>query len=99
MPNASKRLRGNVLDSLGFDSQHALELKIKAELHQQILKIIKQSGHTPRELEGILGVQQPRVSELLQGKLSTMGVGKLLLYANKLGASATLKLKVRRRAA
>jgi predicted XRE-type DNA-binding protein len=44
-------------------------------------------------LERILQIQQPRVSELTRGKLSTLSVARLLLYADLLGAEAEVKLK------
>jgi len=45
------------------------------------------------------GIQQPRVSELMRGKLSTLSVARLLLYADLLGAEAEVKLKSRAHAA
>ncbi len=44
-----------------MDEQELLELKLKADLHQDILKLIKKKKFTPRQLP------QPRVSELLPG--------------------------------
>jgi len=79
------RVEGNVLDELGLDRQAALELKLKAALHQKILQLVKRRGYRARDLERILRIQQPRVSELTRGKLSTLSVARLLLYADFLG--------------
>jgi predicted XRE-type DNA-binding protein len=87
------RIAGSVLDELGFDRQGALELKLKASLHQKILELIKRRRYRARDLERILQIQQPRVSELTRGKLSTLSVARLLLYADLLGAEAQIKLK------
>jgi len=87
------RVEGSVLDELGLDRQAALELKLKAALHQKILHLVKRRGLRARELERILQIQQPRVSELTRGKLSTLSVARLLLYADLLGAEAEVKLK------
>jgi len=73
--------------------QDRLELKLKADLHQDILKLIKKKKLTPRQLEKLFDIPQPRVSELLRGKLSLLSVSKLLFYANLLGARADVKLK------
>jgi predicted XRE-type DNA-binding protein len=81
------------LDELGLDRQGALELKLKASLHQNILGLIKRRRYSARDLERILRIQQPRVSELTRGKLSTLSVARLLLYADLLGAQAQIKLK------
>ena len=93
------RVRGSVLDELGLGRQGALELKLKAALHQNILQLIKRRRYSARELERILRIQQPRVSELTRGKLSTLSVARLLLYADLLGAKAEIKLKQIRAAA
>ena len=87
------RISGSVLDELGLDRQGALELKLKASLHQRILELIKRRRYSARDLERILQIQQPRVSELMRGKLSTLSVARLLLYADLLGAKAEVKLK------
>ena len=87
------RVTGSVLDELGLDRQATLELKLKASLHQNILQLVKRRGCQARDLERILQIQQPRVSELIRGKLSTLSVARLLLYADLLGAQAEIKLK------
>ena len=87
------RVTGSVLDELGLDRQAALEVKLKAVLHQNILHLVKRRGYRARDLERILQIQQPRVSELMRGKLSTLSVARLLLYADLLGAQAEVRLK------
>jgi predicted XRE-type DNA-binding protein len=93
------RVTGSVLDELGLGRQGALELKLKVALHQNILQLIKRRRYRARDLERILRIQQPRVSELTRGKLSTLSVARLLLYADLLGAKAEIKLKQIRAAA
>ncbi len=87
------RVEGSVLDELGLDRQAALELKLKAALHQKILALVKRRGYRARDLERILRIHQPRVSEMMRGKLSTLSVARLLLYADLLGAEAEVTLK------
>lgn len=90
------RTRGSVLDELDMSKQAHLELTLKADLHQNILKLIKKKKFTPRQLEKLFDIPQPRVSELLRGKLSLLSVSKLLYYAHLLGARADVKLRVNR---
>ena len=78
--------RGNVLDDLGFSPEQATALKFKAELYQAILKYSEK--YSQRELQVILGEPQPRVSELLNGKIANKSVDKLLYYAGRLGIEA-----------
>ena len=85
------RVVGSVLDELGLDRQAALELKLKAALHQKILQLVRRRRHKARDLERILQIQQPR--ELMRGNLSTLSVARLLLYADLLGAEAEVKFR------
>jgi predicted XRE-type DNA-binding protein len=78
--------RGNVLDDLGFAPEQATALKFKAELCQAILKCARR--YSPKELRVILGESQPRVSELLNGKIANKSVDKLLCYVGRLGIEA-----------
>jgi predicted XRE-type DNA-binding protein len=80
---------GNVHDDLGLSPEHATALKFKAELYQAILKFAKK--YSQKELQVILAEPQPRVSELLNGKIANKSVDKLLLYAGRLGLEAKAK--------
>jgi len=81
--------RGSVLDDLGFSPEQATALKFKAELYQAILKYSEK--YSQKKLQVILGEPQPRVSELLNGKIANKSVDKLLYYAGRLGIEAKAK--------
>ena len=78
--------QGNVLDDLGFSPEKATALKFKAQLYQAILKYSRK--YSQKELQAILGEPQPRVSELLNGKIANKSIDKLLYYAGRLGIEA-----------
>jgi predicted XRE-type DNA-binding protein len=78
-----------VLDDLGFSPEHAAALKFKAELYQAILRCARK--YSQKNLQIILGEPQPRVSELLNGKIARKSVDKLLHYAGRLGIEARAK--------
>jgi len=78
--------RGNVMDDLGFSPENARALKFKAELYRAILKYA--SKYSQKDLQAILGEPQPRVSELMNGKIGNKSVDKLLYYAGRLGIEA-----------
>jgi predicted XRE-type DNA-binding protein len=78
--------RGNVLDDLGLSPEQATILKFKADLYQAILKHARKYSQT--QLQVILAEPQPRVSELLNGKIANKSVDKLLYYAGRLGIEA-----------
>jgi len=78
--------RENVLEDLGFSPEQAAVLKFKADLYQAILKYARK--YSQKQLQAILGEPQPRVSELLNGKIANKSVDKLLYYAGRLGIEA-----------
>ena len=80
---------GNVLDDLGFSPEQATALKFKAQLYQAILKVAQR--YSQKDLQVILGEPQPRVSELMNGKIANKTVDKLLHYAGRLGIEAKAK--------
>jgi predicted XRE-type DNA-binding protein len=90
--------RGNVLDDLGFSPEQAAILKFKADLYQAILKHARR--YSQKQLQVILAEPQPRVSELLNGKIANKSVDKLLDYAGRLGIEAKARfLQTKKRVA
>ena len=81
--------RGNVFDDLGFSPEQATALKFKAELYQAVLKCARK--YSQKELQIIFAEPQPRVSELLNGKIANKSVDKLLYYAGRLGIETKAK--------
>jgi len=73
-----------------------MALKFKAGLYQAILRYARK--YTQKELQVILGEPQPRVSELLNGKIANKSVDKLLYYAGRLGIEANAKFAQTRKA-
>ena len=77
--------KGNVIDDLGFSPEEAAAIKLKASLHAEILRVVEKRKLKARELEKILDQPQPRISELLNGKISKMSAEKLAGYLSRLG--------------
>ncbi len=94
--NSEKRTphltRGNLLDDLGFSPSEALEIKVKADIYRDLLQYIKERAFAQQELGAILGIHQPDVSNLLNGRLSKFSVGKLIKFAGRLNLRAQVKL-------
>lgn len=86
------RTRGSVLDDLGFSPSEALEVKVKAEIYRDLLQHIKERGFAQQELGTRLGIHQPDVSNLLNGRVSKFSVSKLIKFAGKLNLGAQVKL-------
>jgi predicted XRE-type DNA-binding protein len=84
--------QGSVLDDLGFSPSEALEIKVKADIYRELLQYIRERGFSQQELCTLLGIHQPDVSNLLNGRVSKFSVSKLIKYAGKLNLGAQVKL-------
>jgi predicted XRE-type DNA-binding protein len=78
-------MKSNVFEQIGFSREEAAALKMKSELHSQIVKTIKRKGYTQADLQKRLGESQPRVSDLMTGKISKFSLETLITYAEALG--------------
>jgi len=88
--------RGDVLDDLGFTRAEASALKIKADLLDAILREIDKRGYGQRQLIDLLDEYQPSVSNLLQGKISSVSIEKLLYYSDRLNIRVSLSTEARK---
>ena len=73
---------GNVFKDLGFDRPE--EKLAKSDLAIQISKIIQQKGWTQKKAAGILGIDQPKVSALKNGRLGGFSIERLLSFLRAL---------------
>ena len=87
----------SVFEDLGFSAEEAAILELKTTLHIEIMKEIKRQKLTARKLEQILDIPQPRVSELMTGKISKMSVDKLTKYLHRLGREVKITTKKSRK--
>ena len=83
-------MKRNVFEQIGFSREEAASLKMKSELHSQIIKTIKKRGYTQAELQKHLNEPQPRVSDLMTGKISKFSLETLITYAEALGLHAQI---------
>ena len=69
---------GNVFADLGLANPD--ELLVKAELARKISKIITQKNITQVEAAELLGIDQPKISALMKGKLSGFSTERLFRF-------------------
>ncbi len=84
--------RGNIFADLGFTPSQASALQFKAGILSAILEEVSRRSYTQSALVALLEDHQPQVSNLLNGKISSMSIEKLLGYADRLNVA----LEVRR---
>jgi predicted XRE-type DNA-binding protein len=93
------RSTGNVFHDLGFSPDEAEYLKVRAELMVNLQKVITARGLKQAEAAELLGVTQPRVSDLMRGRIDLFSIDTLIDMLARLGVRAKLVLQPRRRRA
>ena len=61
---------------------------------QQIVEVVKDSGWTQVEAATHCGITQPRINDLLRGRLSRFSIDALVNIATALGRTVQFELEV-----
>ena len=80
---------GNVLTDLGFSAEEAQNLKVRSDLMIELTKLIEASGLTQAAAAKLLGVTQPRISDLVRGKIDRFSVDSLIEMLGHAGADVS----------
>ena len=84
-----KQRKRNVFDDLGFSRTEGDVLTMKAELHSKIVRCARHFKQ--RELQRILHESQPRISDLMRGKIARFSLDTLIRYAQALDMRPKIK--------
>jgi predicted XRE-type DNA-binding protein len=84
---------GNVFRDLGFSREEAEHLKVRAVLMLHVQEIVRGRGLRQAQAAKILGVTQPRVSDLLRGRIDLFSTDTLICMLTRLGAHVKLVVK------
>jgi predicted XRE-type DNA-binding protein len=100
--NVPKQVRvtastGNVFRDLGFRREEAEHLLVRADLMIQVQKLIAERRLKQRKAAEILRVSQPRVSDLLRGRIDLFSTDALIDVLARLGVRVRLTVKPTRR--
>jgi predicted XRE-type DNA-binding protein len=82
---------GNVFIDLGFSSDEAAILQMRAELMADLRNFIKSNQLTQAKASEILGISQSRVSDLTRGKWEKFSLEMLITLATRAGMHVSLK--------
>lgn len=83
----------DLFSDLGFDRSESVSLKLKADLYAQILRIIRENNYKQHDISKILDIPQPRVSELLRGKIDRLRLEKLIQYTEALYPNMRIEVR------
>ena len=80
---------GNVFADLGIENPE--EALAKSELARQIAKLIKNKKLTQKQAAEIIGIDQPKISALIRGRLRSFSLERLIRFLNELGQILSIK--------
>jgi predicted XRE-type DNA-binding protein len=69
---------GNVFEDLGFPKEEAENLKVRSTLMAIIRGIIEKESLTQAQAAKLFGVTQPRISDLVRGKIELFSIDALV---------------------
>ncbi len=82
----------SVFDAIGGSPGEALNMRLRADMILEIRKRIETEDWTQTETAKLLSISQPRVSDLLNGKLSRFSLDALVNMLATLGGDIKLKV-------
>ena len=83
----------NVWDAIAASPDEAANLRMRAELMRRIAAIVNKAGWTQAEAARRMGVTQPRLNDLLRGRISRFSLDALVNMATALGWKVSLGLR------
>lgn len=93
MKKKAQHSSGNVFRDLGFSPEEAANLRIRADLMVRLKKLIEARGLTQAGAAELFGVSQPRVSDLLRGKIDLFSIDTLVNMLGRAGVSVSLVVR------
>lgn len=86
------RSSGNVFEDLGFPAEHAEHLRVRSALMGALRQVIQERGLTQADAASLLGVSQPRISDLVRGKIALFSIDALVEMLARAGYHVELRV-------
>jgi predicted XRE-type DNA-binding protein len=90
---ASTSTYASVWNALADTKEQAANLRTRAELMQQLAEVVKGSGWTQVEAANRCGITQPRINDLLRGRVSRFSIDALVNIATAFGRTVHFELQ------
>ena len=88
-----ERGSGNVFRDIGFSPEEAQNLHLRSELMTRVEQFVKRSDVTQAEAARALGITQPRLNDLLRGKIDKFRLDALVNMLGHAGMRVELRVK------
>jgi predicted XRE-type DNA-binding protein len=93
MKKKDTQVFANVWDAIADSPEEAANLELRYVLMEKVAGIIKQNEWTQAEAAKRCGVSQPRISDLLRGRIARFSVDALVNIAAALGRKVKVRLE------
>jgi len=88
-----KVTKGNVFEDLGFDPAESADLALRAYLMAEIRKFIERNNLTQVKAARFFGVKQPKISNIINGKVEEISSDYLVGLLARTGGELTCSFK------
>ena len=92
MPPTRRHISTNVFADLGYSPEEARHLQIRSQLMSALVRIILVQGLTQQEAAERFGVSQPRISDLMRGKIDRFSSDMLIDMLAAAGAEVRVRV-------
>jgi predicted XRE-type DNA-binding protein len=90
---------GNVFTDLGFGEEEAEHLRLRSTLMIEVRKLIEESKLTQAGAAKLFGVTQPRISNLVRGRIDLFSIDTLVGMLARAGVYVDLVISTARKGA
>ena len=94
----TKKRFTSVWDAIEDSAAEAASMKLRAELANEVIEQLRAQKLTQSKAAELLGVTQPRISDLMRGRLDLFSLDSLVDMADKIGLRARLVMSPKRAA-
>ena len=89
----NRRTFDSVWDAIASSPGEAANLRLRADLMRKIAEIVAKGGWTQAEAARRCGISQPRMNDLLRGRISKFSLDALVNAATALGCRVRVDLR------
>lgn len=93
MREALQPIEWNVFSDLGFTPAEAENLRIRSAMMRALITFVRTNKLPPGRAAKLLGVTQPRLSDLLRGKIQLFSIDNLVALLAAAGLRVDLRVK------
>jgi predicted XRE-type DNA-binding protein len=94
----TKKRFSSVWDAIEDSGAEAASMKLRAELANEIIERVRARKLTQAKAAELIGVTQPRVSDLMRGRLNLFSLDSLVDIADRIGLRTRVVVSPKRAA-